>query len=175
MRIDASFANTTSGLAPSSTTSASSPRFADSLRQAVQAASSQSTNTQVETETGKKSLTAQQKAEAARAAHQAVVKDLQDYLNKSPAEHLRESVLKELGLTEEDLKAMPPEKRNAMEAKINQRIKERLAGKKDGPQDDPVGLQRADLSPAQKEALAAQANAPRWTDPIIAALRQTLG
>lgn len=73
------------------------------------------------------------RSEAAHAAHAAAANDLRDYLNKTPAEHLREAVLKDMGLTEEELQAMPPEQRTAMEAEITRRIKERLAAKTDGP------------------------------------------
>ena len=56
---------------------------------------------------------------------------LQDYAKKSPAQHMREAVLKELGLSEADLAAMPPEKRQAMEAEINRRIREKLLGREE--------------------------------------------
>jgi hypothetical protein len=51
---------------------------------------------------------------------------LADYVRKSPAQHLRDAILKEMGLTEEDLAAMPPEKRAAVEHTIAERIKEVL-------------------------------------------------
>ena len=38
--------------------------------------------------------------------------------------------MKELGLSEESLAAMPPEQRMALEAKINERIREQLLGRK---------------------------------------------
>jgi len=77
-----------------------------------------------------------QRFEAAQAAHAAVLKELHDYLNKSPAEHLREAVMKELGLTEEKLQSMPPKEREAAEAKINVRIRERLLGRKPDADDE---------------------------------------
>lgn len=75
---------------------------------------------------------ARQRLEAARAEHQALLKELHDYLEKSPAEHMREAVMKEMGLTEEKLQAMTPEARRAAEADINRRVRERLLGKKEG-------------------------------------------
>jgi len=52
--------------------------------------------------------------------------ELAEYLKKTPAEHMREAVLKEMGLTEADLAAMPPEKRKATEDTIAAKIKEKL-------------------------------------------------
>lgn len=78
---------------------------------------------------------AQEKAAKKEATHKALLAELHDYVNKSPAEHMREAVLKELGLTEEDLDAMPPEKRKAMEELINERVREKLLGRK--PESDP--------------------------------------
>ncbi|HTJ96514.1 MAG TPA: hypothetical protein VL381_03525, partial [Rhodocyclaceae bacterium] len=49
-----------------------------------------------------------------------------DYLSKPIAQHMRDAILKEMGLTEEDVKAMPPEKRAAVEASIAEKIKERM-------------------------------------------------
>ena len=52
--------------------------------------------------------------------------ELAEYLKKTPAQHMRDAILKEMGLTEEDLAAMPPDKRQAIEATIAERIKEKL-------------------------------------------------
>lgn len=80
---------------------------------------------------------AQAKADEIAAERTNLRKELQDYLNKSPAEHLREKVLKELGLTEEDLAKMPPQERQAAEAKIAQRIRDYLTDAKEkSPQDE---------------------------------------
>lgn len=49
-----------------------------------------------------------------------------DYMKKTPAERLREEILKKLGLTEDDLKSMPPEEREAVEQTIAQEIKRAL-------------------------------------------------
>ncbi|MEC5399102.1 hypothetical protein [Uliginosibacterium sp. H1] len=48
------------------------------------------------------------------------------YMKKSPEERLREAVMKELGLTEDDLNAMDPETRKVAEEAIAEKIKERL-------------------------------------------------
>lgn len=78
-----------------------------------------------------KAPTAEEKAKAVKAANDAMATYLQDYAKKSPAQHMREAVLKELGLSEADLAAMPPEKRQAMEAEINRRIREKLLGQEE--------------------------------------------
>jgi hypothetical protein len=52
------------------------------------------------------------------------VQDFLDYAKKTPAERMRDAILKSMGLTEEDLKAMSPEKRKAVEETIRQKIKQ---------------------------------------------------
>lgn len=64
--------------------------------------------------------------------------ELAEYESKSLAQHmrdLRDAILKEMGLTEEDLAAMPPEQRAAIEESIAEKIKERLLAQGDGAQD----------------------------------------
>jgi hypothetical protein len=51
---------------------------------------------------------------------------LEEFLRKTPAEHMRDAILKEMGVTEEELDAMPPEQRAAVEETIAEKIKERL-------------------------------------------------
>jgi hypothetical protein len=53
-------------------------------------------------------------------------KDFLDYNRKTPAEKMRDSILKEEGLTEEDLSKMDPKQRDAVEQKIAAKIKERM-------------------------------------------------
>lgn len=45
---------------------------------------------------------------------------------KSPMERLREQIIKELGISEEDLAAMPPDEKRATEDKIRELIEEKL-------------------------------------------------
>lgn len=54
-----------------------------------------------------------------------IEKQFQEYMDKTPAERIRDAILKELGITEEDLAAMPPEQREAMEQEIAQRIQDK--------------------------------------------------
>ena len=58
------------------------------------------------------------------------LQELEEYLKKTPIQRMRDAILKDMGLTEADLNAMPPEKRNAIEATIEARIKEYLLGDK---------------------------------------------
>lgn len=110
---------------------ASGDEFAAALRQAAKRGRSETAATATKPAAETASQSQRKKAEATRVAHEALTRELRDYLNKTPAEHLREAVLKELGLTEEALAAMPPEERQAAEAKISERIRERLIGEEE--------------------------------------------
>lgn len=71
------------------------------------------------------------KAETAR---DAALKVLNDYIDKGPVvarvEAIREEVLKSMGLSEADLKNLPPEQQQQIEETIAERIKEQLMQKK---------------------------------------------
>ncbi|HEX6735127.1 MAG TPA: hypothetical protein VF096_09960, partial [Azonexus sp.] len=82
-------------------------------------------------ESQKRPPTAEERAATIRQANTALAKELQEYLDKPLAVKLREAVLKEMGLTEEELAAMPPAERQAAEAEISERIRERLLGRKE--------------------------------------------
>lgn len=49
-----------------------------------------------------------------------------EYAKMSPAERIRAAILEELGITEEELEAMPAEAREAMEKQIAEKIKDKL-------------------------------------------------
>ena len=55
-----------------------------------------------------------------------VVQQFMDYAKESPMERMRASILKSMGLTEDDLKKMSPEQQKAVEQKIEQIIKQQL-------------------------------------------------
>jgi hypothetical protein len=55
-----------------------------------------------------------------------VVQDFLNYAKMSPAERLRASILKGMGLTEQQLDQMPPAQRQAVEQKIEEIIKQKL-------------------------------------------------
>lgn len=53
------------------------------------------------------------------------LQEFQAYMSKSPAEKMRDSILKDMGLTEEDIEDMPPERQKAVEAEIAERMKDK--------------------------------------------------
>lgn len=50
-----------------------------------------------------------------------------DYMSKTPEERLRDSILQEMGITEEEYEAMPPEKQLAVGQEIAQRMQDKSA------------------------------------------------
>jgi hypothetical protein len=48
------------------------------------------------------------------------------YAKMTPAERIRAAILEELGITEEELEALPPEEQEAMEKAIAEKIKEKV-------------------------------------------------
>lgn len=73
--------------------------------------------------------------------------DFTDYMNKSPAERIREQLLKEQGLTEAQVQAMPQEKQDAIAKQVADRVKQQ--------QDQQVAAKATDPAQAVKETLAA--------------------
>lgn len=53
------------------------------------------------------------------------LKEFKEYMNTPVAQRIRDQILKDLGITEEDLKTMSPEKREALEHQIADRIKDK--------------------------------------------------
>lgn len=53
--------------------------------------------------------------------------EFKDYMSKSPAQRIREQLLKEMGLTEDDVKAMPPEKQQAITDQITALMQQKEA------------------------------------------------
>ncbi|MBB3539814.1 MULTISPECIES: hypothetical protein [unclassified Rhizobium] len=76
----------------------------------------------------------------AKARHDAVVSEFTDLANKTPAERIRDSILKSLGITEDELASMPPEQREAIEKQIADELKRQLTGddSKDKPSADTI-------------------------------------
>lgn len=56
-----------------------------------------------------------------------------EYMSKTPAQRMRDAILKEMGLTEESLSALPPEERKQVEEAITAKIKERLQAQAGNP------------------------------------------
>lgn len=146
-------------------TSSFSSQLADHLTQ-QQAASSTEQKDKIARE-------AREKAEKTAEEHRSLSAALTEYLQKSPAEHLREAVMKELGLTEEDLAKMPPEKRDAMEKEINRRIRERLVGEETQGSTVP-GQAQLDSSSSISGAEAVASTVDPQTAAFFASLNQTL-
>jgi hypothetical protein len=63
---------------------------------------------------------------AAVSQDNSVVQDFLNYAKESPAERLRDSILKSMGLTQDQLDKMPPAQRQAVEKKIEDIIKQKL-------------------------------------------------
>lgn len=53
--------------------------------------------------------------------------EFKEYMSKTPEQRLRDSILEELGITEEELQAMPPEKQLAIGEEIAQRMQDKSA------------------------------------------------
>jgi hypothetical protein len=73
-----------------------------------------------------KTRVALQAADSAKATDSTAMADFKDYMSKTPEQRLHDSILKEMGITEEDLKAMPPEKQLAVSKEIAQRMEDKM-------------------------------------------------
>jgi hypothetical protein len=59
-----------------------------------------------------------------KSADNAAYLELVRYMKESPAEHLRDKIMKEMGVSDQSLAAMPPAQRSAVEDAIAKKIKE---------------------------------------------------
>ena len=57
--------------------------------------------------------------------------DFKDYMSKSPEQRVHDSILKEMGLTEDDVKAMPPAQQQAIAKEIAQRMRRQVEAGED--------------------------------------------
>ena len=73
--------------------------------------------------------------------------DFTDYMSKSPAERIREQLLKEQGLTEADVQNMSQEKQDAIAKQVADRVKQQ--------QEQQVAAKATDPAQTVKETLAA--------------------
>ncbi|KRB50432.1 hypothetical protein ASE04_16205 [Rhizobium sp. Root708] len=78
--------------------------------------------------------------DASKARHDAVISEFTELADKTPAERIRDSVLKSLGITEDELASMPPEERAAVDKQIADELKRQLTGddSKDKPDADTI-------------------------------------
>jgi len=63
-------------------------------------------------------------SQSTESASQQAVDNFNAWANMTPAQQMRASILKSMGLTEDDLKAMTPQQRQAVEDTIRERIKD---------------------------------------------------
>ena len=71
--------------------------------------------------------------------------EFKDYMSKSPAQRIREQLLKEMGLTEDDVKAMPPEKQQAITDQITALMQQKEAIKQAAAQQQVAEKRSTDL------------------------------
>lgn len=65
-------------------------------------------------------------AQTNSATQGSAVDEFKDYMSKSPEQRMRDQILNEMGITQEDLKNMPPEKQQAVAQEIAQRVQDKL-------------------------------------------------
>ncbi|OXR32941.1 hypothetical protein F6476_03475 [Pseudomonas umsongensis] len=51
--------------------------------------------------------------------------EFKDYMSKTPEQRMRDAILQEMGLTQEEINQMPPEKQQAIGEEIAQRVREK--------------------------------------------------
>ena len=66
-------------------------------------------------------------AEEAKKVGSSALAEFKDYMSKTPEQRLRDSILQEMGITEEEFNAMPPEKQQAVSQEIAQRMQDKSA------------------------------------------------
>ncbi|MDD0998261.1 hypothetical protein D3C84_699330 [compost metagenome] len=52
--------------------------------------------------------------------------EFKDYMSKTPEQRIRDAILEEMGLTQEEVDAMPPEKQQAIGEEIAQRMEDKM-------------------------------------------------
>ncbi|MCT7359286.1 hypothetical protein [Thalassolituus pacificus] len=70
------------------------------------------------------SATSASAAEPEASTEKSAAQEFRDYMAMSDAEKMRATVLKEMGLTEEEFEQLPPEEQLAIEQKIVERLKQ---------------------------------------------------
>lgn len=67
-----------------------------------------------------------QSTDATTTSAKSATDEFKDYMSKTPEQRLRDSVLQSMGLTEDDIKAMPPEKQLAIGKEIAERLQDKM-------------------------------------------------
>jgi len=65
-------------------------------------------------------------AKSAKGSAMSGADEFKAYMSKTPEERYRDSILKEMGLTEEEVEAMPPEQQQALAQEIAQRVEDKM-------------------------------------------------
>ena len=65
-------------------------------------------------------------SDATKTAGTSATDEFKDYMSKSPEQRLRDSILQSMGITEDDIKAMPPEKQLAIGKEIAERLQDKM-------------------------------------------------
>lgn len=78
-------------------------------------------------------------------ARAALLKTLNDYIDKGPIAAMRERILKSMDLTEEKLKTKSPEEQKAIEEEIARKIKEMLMKKQGEPSPQQAAVSMSSL------------------------------
>lgn len=117
--------------------------------QAKPAASNTSFPTSSPVSLGAEGLLALQESEDAEPVKSTAEDQFLALMKKTPEERMRDSILKSMGLTEEDLNSMSPSERKSVEEMIARRIKERIT-----PEEG-----EANLKPVSPDELVSQLKA----------------
>lgn len=99
-------------------------QFSNATRTVSSFGGSSLTQTQAATTTASLESGTGESATSAKSAKEAFL----DYAKLTPAQKMRAAILSKLNVTEEELKAMPPKKRQKIEDQIKEMIKEQVMG-----------------------------------------------
>lgn len=77
-----------------------------------------------------------------------LLNQLRDYIDKGPIVAMREKILESMGLTEDKLKQLPPEKQQNIEAEIAEKIKELLLKQQGEKSTQQTTLQKMAIYPS---------------------------
>jgi len=111
---------TTETTAPSQPETSSGQSFAAVLASATQAVTSAN---HVSSTADQGSVT--ESATADTPFHSSASEEFHDYMSKSDADKIREAILREMGLTEEEFQQLPPEEQLEIQREVVERMKER--------------------------------------------------
>ncbi|MCE1115770.1 MULTISPECIES: hypothetical protein [Pseudomonas] len=74
-------------------------------------------------------VAARQQSSVGKQEQSNAMQEFRDYMDKSPAEKIKEKYLQELGLSEDEYNALPPEKKARIDEQIAQRMQEDVESK----------------------------------------------